>query len=88
MGISPYRWDDGLDDQDATRASWMISGACGSVLGLFGTCDRLQEPQRGQRFAPWMLVMPKKGQRLPSGGLMSPFFSFTLAFLAFKVTND
>jgi hypothetical protein len=24
------------------RAGWTISGACGSVLGLFGTCDRLQ----------------------------------------------
>jgi hypothetical protein len=57
------------------RAGWTISGACGSVLGLFGTCDRLQEPQRGQRFAPWMLIMPKKGQRLPSRGLTSPFLA-------------
>jgi hypothetical protein len=54
------------------RASWMISGACGSVLDLFGMCDRLQEPQRVQRVAPWMLIMPKMGQRLPSRGLTSP----------------
>jgi hypothetical protein len=74
-GSAPCRWDDGLGDQNATRASWTISGACGSVLGLFGTCDRLQEPQRGQRFAPWMLIMPKKGQRLPSRGLTSPFLA-------------
>jgi hypothetical protein len=72
---TPCRWDDGLDDQDATRVGWTISGACGSVLGLFGTCDRLQEPQRGQRFAPWMLIMPKNGQRLPSRGLTSPFLA-------------
>jgi hypothetical protein len=34
-------------DQDATRASWTFSGADGSMLGLFGTHDRLQEPQEG-----------------------------------------
>jgi hypothetical protein len=33
------------------RAGWMISGACGSVLGLYGTHSRLQKPQRGQRLA-------------------------------------
>jgi hypothetical protein len=47
-----------LDDQDATSASWTISRACGSVLGFFGTCDRLLEPQEGQRFAHWMVIMP------------------------------
>ena len=30
-----------LDDQDATRTAGTISGACGSVLGFLGTCDRL-----------------------------------------------
>jgi hypothetical protein len=40
------------------RTGWTMSGACGSVLGLFGTCDRLQEPQRGQRLVYWMLIMP------------------------------
>jgi hypothetical protein len=74
-GSAPCRWDDGLGDQDATRAGWTISRACGSVLGLFGTCDRLQEPQRGQRFAHWMLIMPKKGQHLPSRGLTSLFLA-------------
>jgi hypothetical protein len=50
-GSAPYRWDVDLDDQDATRVAWTISGACGSVLGFFGTCGRLQEPQEGQRLA-------------------------------------
>jgi hypothetical protein len=40
------------------RTGWTISGACGSVLGLSGTHSRLQEPQRGQRLAYWMLIMP------------------------------
>jgi hypothetical protein len=26
------------------KAAWTISGACGRVVALFGTCDRLQEP--------------------------------------------
>jgi hypothetical protein len=57
-GSAPYRWDVGLVDQDATRAGWTTSRACGSVLGLCGTCDRLLEPQEGQRFAHWMVIMP------------------------------
>jgi hypothetical protein len=44
-GSSPCRWDVDLDGQDVTRASWTFSGADGSMLGLLGTHDRLQEPQ-------------------------------------------
>jgi hypothetical protein len=47
-----------LMDRTPPRAGWTFSGADGSVLGLFGTCGRLQEPQRGQRFAFWMMMMP------------------------------
>jgi hypothetical protein len=57
-GSAPGRWDMDLDGQDATSASWTISRACGSVLGFLGTCDRLLEPQEGQRFAHWMVIMP------------------------------
>jgi hypothetical protein len=64
-----------LMDRTPPRAGWTFSGADGSVLGLFGTCGRLQKPQGGQRFAFWMLVMPKKGQRLPQRGLTSPFLA-------------
>jgi hypothetical protein len=32
-GSAPCRWYDGFDRQDATRADWTISGACGSMLG-------------------------------------------------------
>jgi hypothetical protein len=74
-GSAPCKWDNDLDGQDATRADWTISGACGNVLDFFGMCDRLQEAQRGQRFTPWMLIVPKKGQRLPYRGLTSPFLA-------------
>jgi hypothetical protein len=57
-GSAPGRWDMDLDGQDATSASWTTSRACGSVLGFLGTCDRLLEPQEGQRFAHWMVIMP------------------------------
>jgi hypothetical protein len=72
-GSAPCRWDVDLDDQDATRAAGTISGACGSVLGFFGTCGRLQEPQEGQRLAQWMMTMPQQGQRLPFRGLTSHY---------------
>jgi hypothetical protein len=58
MGISPLQMDVDLVDQDATRTGWTTSRACGSVLGSFGTCDRLLEPQKGQRFAHWMVIKP------------------------------
>ena len=65
MGISPLQVDVDLVDQDATRAGWTISRAFGNMLGLIGTCDRLLEPQEGQRFAYWMVIMPWRGQRVP-----------------------
>ena len=43
-GISPCRWRMDLMDRTPPKTGWTISGACGSVLGLFGTCSRLQEP--------------------------------------------
>ena len=33
-----------LMDRTPSRTGWTFSGADGSVLGLFGTCGRLQEP--------------------------------------------
>jgi hypothetical protein len=60
-------------DRTSPEAAGRLSGACGSVLGSFGTCGSLEKPQRGQRFASWMLVLPKGGQRLPQRGLTSPF---------------
>jgi hypothetical protein len=76
-GIIPCRWYDGFDGQDATRADWTFPGGCGSVFGPCGTCGSLQEAQKGQRLTPWMLIMPKKGQRLPQRGLTSPILALS-----------
>ena len=64
-----------LMDRTPPRTSWTFSRADGSVLGLFGTHSRLQEPQRGQRLACWMMIMPWKGQRLPYRGLTPHFLA-------------
>jgi hypothetical protein len=62
-----------LMDRTPPRAAGRFLEHVAVCLGLFGTHSRLQEPQRGQRLASWMLIMPKKGQRLPYRGLTSPF---------------
>jgi hypothetical protein len=62
-----------FDGQDATQCRLDVFWSMWQCAGIIGTCGRLQEPQGGQRFAPWMLILPKKGQRLPQRGLTSPF---------------
>jgi hypothetical protein len=47
-----------LMDRTPPRDSWTFSGADGNVLGFFGTHSVLQEPQRGQRLAYWMVIFP------------------------------
>ena len=47
-----------LMDRTPPRTSWTFSGADGGVLGFSGTHSRLQEPQRGQRLAYWMMILP------------------------------
>jgi hypothetical protein len=47
-----------LMDRTPPRTGWTFSGVDGSVLGLFGTYGRLQEPHRGQCLACWMMIMP------------------------------
>jgi hypothetical protein len=75
-------------DRTPPRAGWTISGACGSVLGLFGTCDRLQEPQRGPTFCSLDADHAQKGPTSPSEGPDVSLFSSILTFLAFNVIND
>ena len=57
-GSAPAAGTMALMGRTPPRTSWTFSGADGSVLGLFGTHSRLQEPQRGQRLACWMMIMP------------------------------
>jgi hypothetical protein len=35
-----------------------LLGHVAAMLGLFGTCDRLLEPQEGQRLAHLMIIVP------------------------------
>jgi hypothetical protein len=35
-----------------------LLGHVAAMLGLFGTCDRLLEPQEGQRLAHLMVIVP------------------------------
>jgi hypothetical protein len=46
-----------------------LLGHVAAMLGLFGTCDRLLEPQEGQRFAHWMSYCALKGPTSPFRGL-------------------
>jgi hypothetical protein len=47
-----------LMDWTPPRASRTLSEAEGSVLGLFGTLSRLQEPQGGQHLGCRMMILP------------------------------
>jgi hypothetical protein len=57
-GSAPGRWDVDHDGQDATSDVGRLPGHVAAMLGLFGTCDMMLEPQEGQRFAHLMVIMP------------------------------
>jgi hypothetical protein len=46
------------DGQDATSDVGRFPGHVAALIGLFGTCDRLLEPQEGQRLAHLMVTVP------------------------------
>jgi hypothetical protein len=46
------------DGQDATRDAGRFPGHVAALIGLFGTCDMMLEPQEGQRFAHLVVIMP------------------------------
>jgi hypothetical protein len=60
-------WDVDLDGQDATSLVGRLLEHVAAMLGFFGTCDRLLEPQEGQRFAHWMVICPKRANVSPKG---------------------
>jgi hypothetical protein len=57
-----------LMDRTPPRTGWTFSGADGSVLGLFGTYGRLQEPQEGPTFCLLDDDDALKGPTSPSEG--------------------
>jgi hypothetical protein len=46
-GSAPYRWDVDLDDQDATRVAWTISGACVACWASLARVVGCRSPRRG-----------------------------------------
>jgi hypothetical protein len=58
MGISPWQMDVDHDGQDATRDVGRLPGHVAALIGLFGTCDMMLEPQEGQRFTHLVVIMP------------------------------
>ena len=66
-GVSPWQMDVDHDGQDTTRDVGRLPGHVAALICLFGTCDMMLEPQEGQRFAHWVVIMPLEGQRLPLG---------------------
>jgi hypothetical protein len=79
-GITPCRWDDGFDGQDAIQDRLDVFWSRWQCAGLVWHMWQVAGAPEGQRFAFWMLMMPKKGQRLPQRGLTSPFLALTLTF--------
>jgi hypothetical protein len=77
-----------LMDRTPPRTGWTFSGVDGSVLGLFGTCNRLQEPQRGPTFCSLDADLAQKGPTSPSEGPDVSHLAHILTFLAFNVTNN
>jgi hypothetical protein len=77
-----------LMDRTPPRAGWTFSGACGSVLGLFGTCGRLQEPQKGPTFCLLDADLAQKGPTSPSEGPDVSLLAHNFDILAFNVTNN
>jgi hypothetical protein len=58
MGISPWQMDVDHDGQDATIDVGRLPGHMAALIGLFGTCDMMLEPQEGQRFTHLVVIMP------------------------------
>jgi hypothetical protein len=58
MGVSPWQMGVDHDGQDATSDVGRLQGHVAALIYLFGTCDRMLEPQEGQRFAHLVFILP------------------------------
>jgi hypothetical protein len=56
-GSAPSRWTWTMMD-DATRVVGRFPGHVAALIGLFGTCDIMLEPQEGQRLTHLVDIMP------------------------------
>jgi hypothetical protein len=58
------------------------------VLGSFGTCGSLQEPQKGPTFCFLDADLAQKGPTSPSEGPDVSLLAHNFDILAFNVTNN
>jgi hypothetical protein len=58
MGISPLQMDVDQLIRTPPGQDGRLLGHVAAMLGLFGTCDMLLEPQEGQRLAHLMVIEP------------------------------
>jgi hypothetical protein len=88
MGISPYRWDDGFDGQDATQGRLDVFWSRWQCVGLVWHMWQVVESTRGPTFFLLDADDALKGTTSPSEGLDISHFSSFLTFLAFNLTNN
>jgi hypothetical protein len=69
MGISPLQMDVDQLIRTPPGQDGRLLGHVAAMLGLFGTCDMLLEPQEGQRFAHLDGYHALKGPTSPFRGL-------------------
>jgi hypothetical protein len=88
MGISPCRWDDGFDGQDATQGRLDVFWSRWQCAGLVWHMWQVAEAPRGPTFCLLDAGDAQKGPTSPSEGPDVSLFSSILTFLAFNVTNN
>jgi hypothetical protein len=88
MGISPCRWDDGFDGQDATQGRLDVFWSRCQCAELVWYIWQVAEAPRGPKFCLLDAGDAQKGPTSPSEGLDISLFSSILTFLAFNVTNN
>jgi len=87
-GITPCRWDDGFDGQDATQDRLDVLWSRWQCAGLVWHMWQVAGAPRGPTFCLLDAGDDQKGPMSPSEGPDVSLFSSILTFLAFNVTND
>jgi hypothetical protein len=87
-GITPYRWDDGFDGQDATQGRLDDFWSRWQCVGLVWHMWQVAGAPRGPTFCLLDAGDAQKGPTSPSEGPNVSLFSSILTFLTFNVTNN
>jgi hypothetical protein len=87
-GITPCRWDDRFDGQDATQGRLDVFWSMWQCAGLVWHMWQVAGAPRGPTFFLLDAGDAQKGPTSPSEGPDVSLFSSILTFLAFNVTNN